>query len=78
MANLVQTVTLPCVVKISRYYRLYLNVPDGASADDVNRAAVKYILENGVDDTDLDPELDEIEDGDIVYAEPDWDGAQYD
>ena len=73
----VQMVTLPCVVKISRYYRVYLNVPDDASAEEVSRAAVKYVQENGVADTDLDPELDEIEDGDIVCANPDWDGAQY-
>lgn len=66
---------VPCDVMVSRAYRIWVRVPVKSGKEEVKNAATKQILENGLDEKDLDPDLD-IEEDDIGGIEIDWCGAQ--
>lgn len=67
---------VPVNVAVNRYYRIWVRVPNGSGSETVKEAAKKQIMENGLNDTDLDMDLNEIEEGDIAYVDIDWCGAQ--
>ena len=66
-------IVVPCEVCIKRYYRTYVHIHEGATDENIVNAAMEQIIEEQsnvlVDDTEL-----EIEEGDFVYIEPDYDG----
>lgn len=68
-------VTLPVDLAVNRNYRIYVNVPEGAGQNTVQAAVLRYIQNNGLDDSDLSLELSEVEEADINGFVPDWDGA---
>lgn len=66
---------VPVNVGIERQYRTYVRVPLDAAPEQIEKATVKQILENG--DACLTPDLDlDIEEGDIRWKEIDWDGVE--
>lgn len=67
---------VPVNVAVNRYYRIWVRVPNGSDSAAVKEAAKKQITENGLNDTDLDMDLNEIEGEDIAYVDIDWCGAQ--
>ena len=67
---------VPVNVEVNRYYRIWVRVPNGSGSETVKKAAKKQITENGLNDTDLDMDLNEIEEDDIAYVDIDWCGAQ--
>ena len=67
---------VPTYVCVKRYYRIWNRVPVDAESSDVIKAATKQILEDGLDEGDLNMELNEIEEDDIVEIGIDWCGAQ--
>lgn len=66
---------IPVDLSVERHYRIYVNVENGAGSKEVHKAVLKYVQTNGLDDTDLDLELPEIEESDINGIVPDWDGV---
>lgn len=72
---------VPCDVTIKRPYRMYVTVDEGADTNQVVAAAKKMLVESDYPDAELvpDPEIfSEIEEQDITWVGPDWDGAYYD
>ena len=67
---------VPVDVEVKRHYRIWVRVPKGSDSATVKKAAKKQIMENGLNDTDLDMELNEIEEEDIMDVAIDWCGAQ--
>lgn len=66
---------VPVNVGIERLYRTYVRVPLDAAPEQIEKAAVKQILEDGDACLTPDPDLD-IEEGDIRWKEIDWEGAE--
>ena len=72
---------IPCDVAIKRFYRVYVKVDEGAGRDEVEAAAKCMIVNSCDPDTELVPDPDifsEIEEHDICWVNPDFDGAQPD
>lgn len=67
---------VPVNVAVNRYCRIWVRVTSGSGSETVKKAAKKQITENGLNDTDLDMDLNEIEEDDIAYVDIDWCGAQ--
>lgn len=65
----------PVDLYVGRHYRIYVTVPYGSGEDAVYAATKQYIKNLGLDDTDLDLEVNEIEEEDILNINPDFDGA---
>ena len=71
-----RTVVIPCDVAITRYYRMYVEMPEGASADEVKAKAIETLTDGRDADAELtpDPDLD-IEAEDITWVNPDFEGS---
>lgn len=71
---------VPCGIAIKRFYRMYVEVDESAGADQVIAAAKRMIVESSDPDAELVPDPDifsEIEEQDICWINPDWEGAHY-
>ena len=71
---------VPCDLAIKRFYRMYVEVDEGAGTDQVIAAAKQMVVESSNPDSELCPDPDiysEIESQDICWVNPNWDGAHY-
>ena len=68
-------VTVPCDVTIQRFYRMYVDVDENTTLDDIRKAAIEQILEKQDDAMMLDPEIPDIEREDILSVWVDVDGT---
>lgn len=69
---------VPCDVAIERFYRMYVKVDEEAGTDQVVAAATRMLVESSAPDAELTPDPDlfsEIEEQDICWVNPDWDGS---
>ena len=67
-------VTVPVDVSVVRGYRIYVKVPKGSDSDAVKKATKEEIINYGLEESELDPDLD-IEEDDIRCIDVDWEGA---
>lgn len=74
----VTMVTLPVNIDVPRYYRIYLRVPENVEPEEARQAAMDYIVENGLNDDDIDSEIDEPANDGRMTITVDWDGMMYD
>lgn len=68
-----KNIVVPVEVCIKRYYRTYVHTHEGATDEEIVKAAQEQVIEEQDCTLNLDPDL-EIEEGDIVFIEPDYEG----
>ena len=68
---------VPCEVAIKRFYRMYVEVEEGATNDEVKAKAVEMLTETRAPDSKLTPGdlYNEIEEQDILENDPDWEAS---
>lgn len=72
-----EIITYPVNIEARRFYRIYIQAHDGAGEEEIQRLAKQYIQKYGLNDDDLDPEIDTLEEDD-VEIHVDRDGAMND
>lgn len=71
-------VTIPVDVEVPRNYRIYVRVQEDAEPEEVKQAAMEYIVCNGLDDADIDVQIDDPANDTRMEMEIDWGGMMYD
>jgi len=67
---------VPCDVAIKRFYRMYVEVEEEATSDEVKAKAVEMLTDGRDPDKELTPDTDlEMEPQDICWVNPDFDGS---
>lgn len=67
-------VTIPANVCIKRFYRAYVEADENATGSEIKRALLEQILEEQDAALAEDPDIG-IEAEDILFIDPDYDGA---
>ena len=68
-------VNIPVDLEVSRWYRIWVRVPEEAGRAEVVEAAQKHIQNVGVSDEDLDISQEDISEDDVLAMDIDWAGA---
>lgn len=67
---------VPCDVAITRYYRMYVEIGEEATEDEVKAKAVEMLTDGSDPDDLLTPDTDlDIEAQDINWVNPDFEGS---
>ena len=74
----VKMVTIPVDIEVPRNYRIYVRVQEDAEPEEVKQATMEYIVCNGLDDADIDVQIDDPANDTRMTMDIDWDGAMYD